>query len=109
MLETPFISSSPIKDEGQRDELHEVRVPAHGGDDLDVSSVAIETPVEAADRAHRIGQERPVMVYRLVAADTVEERILALQQRKREVAEAALGGADQAGGLTRGDLVDLLR
>ena len=46
---------------------------------------------QAADRAHRIGQDRPVMVYRLVAQDTVEERVLALQQRKRELAAAALG------------------
>ncbi len=38
---------------------------------------------QAADRAHRFGQERPVMVYRMVAKDTVEERILALQDRKR--------------------------
>jgi SNF2 family DNA or RNA helicase len=38
---------------------------------------------QAADRAHRIGQDRPVMVYRMVAKDTVEERILALQERKR--------------------------
>ena len=36
---------------------------------------------QAADRAHRIGQERPVIVTRLVAEDTVEERILALQKR----------------------------
>ena len=42
---------------------------------------------QAADRAHRIGQDRPVMVYRLVAKDTVEERILALQERKRALAE----------------------
>ena len=37
---------------------------------------------QAADRAHRIGQERPVMVYRMVAKDTVEERILALQEQQ---------------------------
>ena len=63
---------------------------------------------QAADRAHRIGQERPVMIYRLVAIDTVEERILELQQRKRELATLALEGAGQAGGLTRDDLVELL-
>jgi hypothetical protein len=63
---------------------------------------------QAADRAHRIGQERPVFVYRLVAKDTVEERILELQQRKRGIADAALGDADQAGGLTRDDLLTLL-
>jgi len=64
---------------------------------------------QAADRAHRIGQDQPVMVYRLVAADTVEERILALQQRKRALAEAALGGAEGAAPLNRDDLLDLLR
>jgi len=61
---------------------------------------------QAADRAHRIGQNRPVIVYRLVAEDTVEERILALQEKKRALSEAALGGA--AGALTRGDLLALL-
>ncbi|MFO0757406.1 MAG: DEAD/DEAH box helicase [Byssovorax sp.] len=63
---------------------------------------------QAADRAHRIGQDRPVMVYRLVAKDTVEEGILALQEKKRGVAEAALGEADRAAGLTRDDLLALL-
>ncbi len=63
---------------------------------------------QAADRAHRIGQERPVMVYRLVAEETVEERILALQQRKRELADAALGDADQAASITRDELLALL-
>ena len=63
---------------------------------------------QAADRAHRIGQERPVMVYRLVAKDTVEERILALQERKRKVADVALGDASQAGGVTRAELLALL-
>jgi superfamily II DNA or RNA helicase len=64
---------------------------------------------QAADRAHRIGQERPVMVYRMVAVDTVEEKILALQQRKRELAEAVLSGTEAAAALTRDDLLDLLR
>jgi superfamily II DNA or RNA helicase len=64
---------------------------------------------QAADRAHRIGQQRPVMVYRLVAKDTVEERILTLQEQKREIAEAALSGADKASSLTREDLLALLQ
>jgi superfamily II DNA or RNA helicase len=63
---------------------------------------------QAADRAHRIGQERPVMIYRLVAIDTVEERILDLQQRKRELAALALEGSGRAAGLTRDDLMELL-
>jgi superfamily II DNA or RNA helicase len=63
---------------------------------------------QAADRAHRIGQDRPVMVYRMVAKDTVEERILALQDRKRAIADVALGEASQAGGITREELLGLL-
>ncbi|MEL6345600.1 MAG: DEAD/DEAH box helicase, partial [Myxococcota bacterium] len=63
---------------------------------------------QAADRAHRIGQDQPVMVYRLVAEDTVEERILVLQDRKRQLAEAAVGGANQATGITRAELLALL-
>ena len=63
---------------------------------------------QAADRAHRIGQDRPVLVYRLVARDTVEERILALQSRKRDLADSALGGAAGAAGITRDDLLALL-
>lgn len=63
---------------------------------------------QAADRAHRIGQERPVFVHRLVARGTVEERILDLQQRKRDIAAAALEGADRAAELTRDDLLELL-
>lgn len=63
---------------------------------------------QAADRAHRIGQQRPVLVYRLVARDTVEERILALQASKRELADAALAGSAGAASLTRQDLLSLL-
>lgn len=64
---------------------------------------------QAADRAHRIGQDRPVFVYRLVAKDTVEERILSLQEHKRAIAEAALGEGDRAAALTREDLLALLQ
>jgi SNF2 family DNA or RNA helicase len=46
---------------------------------------------QASARAHRIGQTRPVLVYRLVAAGSIEERLLALQQRKSALAEAVLG------------------
>ncbi|RME23596.1 MAG: DEAD/DEAH box helicase, partial [Deltaproteobacteria bacterium] len=63
---------------------------------------------QAADRAHRIGQDKPVMVYRIVAEDTVEERILQLQEQKRRLADAALGGADRATSITRDELMALL-
>ena len=45
---------------------------------------------QAIDRAHRIGQTRPVFAYRLIAKDTVEERILDLQEQKRDLAEAVV-------------------
>jgi SNF2 family DNA or RNA helicase len=63
---------------------------------------------QAADRTHRLGQDRPVLVYHLVAEDTVEERILALQAHKRFLSEAALEGAERAAALTREDLLALL-
>jgi len=63
---------------------------------------------QAADRAHRIGQDKPVMVYRMVARDTVEERILELQARKRALADAALAEAGGAAQITRDDLLALL-
>jgi len=63
---------------------------------------------QAADRAHRIGQDKPVIVHRLVATDSVEERMLELQARKRALAEAAMGEGGAGGGLTREDLLALL-
>jgi SNF2 family DNA or RNA helicase len=63
---------------------------------------------QAADRAHRIGQTRPVLVTRLIAQDTVEERIIELQQHKRLMAGAVLDDADQGAALTRDDLLALL-
>jgi superfamily II DNA or RNA helicase len=47
---------------------------------------------QASDRAHRIGQDKPVFVYRLICAGTVEERIEALKARKAELADAILEG-----------------
>ena len=64
---------------------------------------------QAADRAHRIGQTKSVIVYRLVSKDTVEERILVLQDRKRQLAETALGGASKGASITKDDLLELLR
>ena len=63
---------------------------------------------QAADRAHRIGQDRPVLVHRLIASDSVEEGILALQEKKRALASVATDGGDQALGITRDDLLALL-
>lgn len=64
---------------------------------------------QAIDRAHRIGQDRPVMVHRMVAEDTIEERVLALQERKRALL-TSLTDDDQAftSALTAEDVRELL-
>ncbi len=65
---------------------------------------------QATDRAHRIGQDKPVFVYKLLTEGTVEERILALQRRKAELAEQVYRGRGQGeAALTEADLEILLR
>jgi DNA repair protein RAD16 len=51
---------------------------------------------QAMDRTHRLGQHRAITVTRFIVADTVEERILALQEKKRLVFDATVGAADAA-------------
>ncbi|NCX97559.1 MAG: DEAD/DEAH box helicase [Planctomycetia bacterium] len=64
---------------------------------------------QAVDRAHRIGQLRRVFAYRLIARDTVEEKILALQDKKRELAESIVrADAGVIGNLTAEDVELLL-
>ena len=50
---------------------------------------------QATDRAHRIGQTKVVTSYKLITRDTVEDKILTLQNRKREVIQATLGGEEE--------------
>jgi len=64
---------------------------------------------QATDRAHRIGQTRPVTVYRLVSRATIEEEILSLHEGKRDLVAGVLAGTDQAGKLSTADLVGLIR
>jgi len=63
---------------------------------------------QATDRAHRIGQERPVTVYRLVAEGTIEEQILKLHEKKRDLADSLLSGTDASAKLTAKDLLALI-
>ena len=64
---------------------------------------------QASDRAHRIGQERPVTVYRLITRDTIEESIVKLHVKKRRIAETLLDGGEAAGSLSADELVQLIQ
>ncbi|MCW2824666.1 MAG: helicase, partial [Aeromicrobium sp.] len=67
------------------------------------------TEAQAVDRAHRIGQTRPVMVYRLVSADTIEEKVMELKARKSALFDAVMDeGAALSGALSSDDIRGLL-
>ena len=63
---------------------------------------------QATDRAHRIGQTKVVTVYRLIARDTVEEKILQLSEKKRELVANVLSTEDVGlKGMTKADVENL--
>ena len=65
--------------------------------------------LQAIDRTHRIGQDKHVMVYRLVSADTIEEKVVELQERKRDLFDKVVGkGGDLAAPLSADDIRGLL-
>ena len=64
---------------------------------------------QATDRAHRIGQTREVTVIKLIAAETIEEKIVELQETKRELADAIISGENTSlMSLSREELMALL-
>ena len=64
---------------------------------------------QATDRAHRIGQQNQVTVYRIIVKDSIEERILAMQEAKRDLAEAVLSGEGTSlASLSQEELLELL-
>lgn len=63
---------------------------------------------QASDRAHRIGQQRPVTIYRLVAQNTIEEKIVALHQHKRDLADSLLEGSEISGKMSTAALLQLI-
>ncbi len=64
---------------------------------------------QASDRAHRIGQTRPVTIYRLVCKNSIEEKIVQLHQEKRDLAGSLLEGSDISAKMNTEDLLDLIR
>ena len=64
---------------------------------------------QASDRAHRIGQQRPVTIYRLVAKDTIEEGIVDLHKHKRDLADSLLEGSDAAARMSPADMLRMLQ
>jgi len=63
---------------------------------------------QASDRAHRIGQQRPVTIYRLVAKGTIEEKIVEMHRHKRDLADSLLEGADTGGRMSVEEMMALL-
>lgn len=64
---------------------------------------------QASDRAHRIGQKRPVTVYKLVAKGTIEEKIIDLHKHKRDLADSLLEETDMSGKISSEELLNLLK
>ncbi len=64
---------------------------------------------QASDRAHRIGQQRPVTIYRLVTENTIEEKIVALHHHKRDLADSLLQGTERSGRLSSEELLALIK
>lgn len=64
---------------------------------------------QASDRAHRIGQQRPVTVYRLVTEGTIEEKIIKLHAEKRDLADSLLEGGEASAKLSSEELMALIQ
>jgi len=64
---------------------------------------------QASDRAHRMGQTRPVTIYRLVAKDTIEDKIVDLHAHKRDLASSLLEGGEVSGKMSVGDMMALIK
>ena len=65
---------------------------------------------QATDRAHRIGQQKPVTVFKLIAKNSIEEKIQQLQEKKLNLADEIIGGEQVSfSSLTREDLLEMIQ
>ena len=64
---------------------------------------------QASARAHRMGQKRPVTIYRLIAKGTIEEQIVSLHRHKRELADSLLDGGEMSAKVGADELLELMR
>ncbi|GAA4847980.1 DEAD/DEAH box helicase [Algivirga pacifica] len=64
---------------------------------------------QASDRAHRIGQDKPVTVYRLVTKDTIEDKIIQLHHQKRDLADQLLEGTEASAKMSAKDILALMQ
>ncbi|MEY8247932.1 MAG: DEAD/DEAH box helicase, partial [Bermanella sp.] len=64
---------------------------------------------QASDRAHRMGQKRPVTIYRLVVQDTIEDKIVQMHQQKRELANNLLEGTGVSGKISLQEMMNLIK
>lgn len=70
-------------------------------------NVAVQN--QATDRAHRIGQNKKVTVYKMVVKNTIEEKIIKLQESKRDLADSIISGDNVGmGSMSREELMELL-
>jgi len=64
---------------------------------------------QASDRAHRMGQLRPVTIYRLIAKNTIEDKIVKLHTQKRDLADNLLEGSEMSGKMSVEDMLGLIK
>ena len=63
---------------------------------------------QASDRAYRIGQKRPVTIYRIIAENTIEEKIVKMHHNKRDLADKLLADTDQSAKISSEELLGLI-